>query len=84
VIYPCQDTCLGKDDCSFEGTDRGGYESSSCDALPFLQQKKLSVPDTSGIAKDFTNAKSEILKELFNFAIRCFLIFHNKYYSLIE
>jgi hypothetical protein len=48
---------------------------------PFLTAKKFSVPDISVIAKDFTDAKSEILNELFVVAICCF---HGKYDGSIE
>ncbi len=42
------------------------------------------MPDIGDIAEDFTNAKNEILNELFYVMICFFLISHDKYYSLIE
>jgi hypothetical protein len=78
------DTCPGKEDCSFEGTEWEG--TSSHLALPSLShsKKKKSVPDVIDITEDFTDYKTEILNELFDTAIHCFLISHGKYYILIE
>ncbi len=83
VTYPYQDTCAGKED--FFLKELSGEDTIPHVALPSLSySKKFSVPDISDISEDFTNAKSEILNELFDVAILCFLISHGKYYSSIE
>jgi hypothetical protein len=43
-------------------------------------RKKFSVPDISNFAENFTTEMNEILNELFDVSICCFLITQDKYY----